>query len=83
MTGLLNRLEAKELVKRDTFAQDRRWKRLILTQKGFEIQEKSFDGFVKMEAELLDTFSKDEKEVFVKCLNSLYESLAKEKNFTF
>lgn len=83
VTGLLNRLEAKDLVKRDIFAQDRRWKRLILTQKGYEIQEKSFDGFVKMESELLETFSKDEREIFIKCLNSLYESLAKEKNFTF
>lgn len=83
VTGLLNRLESKELVKRDTFAQDRRWKRLILTQKGYDIQEKSFEGFLKMEAELLNSFSKDDKQVFVTCLNTLYESLAKDKNFTF
>lgn len=83
VTGLLNRLESKELVKRDTFAQDRRWKRLLLTQKGYDIQEKSFEGFLKMEAELLNSFSKDDKQVFVTCLNTLYESLAKEKNFTF
>ncbi len=83
VTGLLNRLEAKELVIRDTFAQDRRWKRLILTEKGFEVQEKSFEGFVKMESELLNGFSNTDKEIFVKCLHGLYESLAKEKDFAF
>jgi len=83
VTGLLNRLEAKELVKRDTFAQDRRWKRLILTEKGYDVQEKSFEGFLKMEEELLSVFPRSEKDIFIKCLHNLYESLAKEKDFAF
>lgn len=83
VTGLINRLEVKGLVVRDVFLHDKRWKRLILTAKGYEIQEKAFEGFMKMEKESLSFFSLDERKLFLKYLNTFCEILSKEKDSTF
>lgn len=63
ITGILKRLESKELIRRETSHTDGRYKKLTLSQKGRELSVKAFEvGPKKVEYKLMQRLSVEERD---------------------
>ena len=63
ITGILKRLESKELIKRETSLIDARYKKLTLTKKGKVLSEKTLElGPKKIEHKLTQRLSVEERD---------------------
>lgn len=65
VTSVLQLMEKNELIKRVSVSEDARLKKIILTEKGVEIQEHVHKFIDKLEKELSAGFTDDEINVFV------------------
>ena len=69
ITGILDRLESKELIYRSPDAYDRRAINVFLTEKALEIQEASDKAVADANEYALRNFTKEEEETFRKLLS--------------
>lgn len=65
VTSVLQLMEKNELIKRVSVSEDARLKKIILTEKGVEIQEHVHKCIDKLEKELSEGFTDDEINVFL------------------
>lgn len=76
ITGILKRLEAKGLIKRDPSLVDARYKKLTLTDKGYEVSQQALEiGPNKLEVRLTNKLSNKEIEELKRLLNLVLEGL--------
>lgn len=77
VTNLIQLMEKKGFVRRESVRQDARLKKVILTEKGIECQE-SFEGVVEhIEEELAEGISEEELHIFYKVLDQIRQNAKK------
>lgn len=77
VTNLLQLMEKKGFVRRESVKQDARLKKVILTEKGIASQE-SFEDIVEhIEQELSEGISEEELHIFYKVLNQINQNVKK------
>lgn len=74
VTGILNRLEQKELIKRVPGKTDARVRNIIVTDKALELNKMLHQKFKKAEKELLSALTEDEVELFHVMLEKIIDS---------
>lgn len=76
ITGILNRLESKELIKRETSRVDARYKKLTLTKKGKVLSEQTLElGPKKIECKLTQRLSSEERDELERLLILVLDGL--------
>ena len=77
VTNLIQLMEKKGFVKRESVKQDARLKKVILTEKGIASQE-SFEDIVEhIEEELSEGISEEELDIFYKVLDQINQNVKK------
>ena len=77
VTNLLQLMEKKGFIRRESVKQDARLKKVILTEKGIESQE-SFEDIVEhIEEELSEGISEEEPYIFYKVLDQINQNVKK------
>lgn len=77
VTNLLQLMEKKGFIRRESVKQDARLKKVILTEKGIESQE-SFEDIVEhIEEELSEGISEEELYIFYKVLDQINQNVKK------
>ena len=79
VTGILNRLEEKEYIKRVPSSKDKRYKKIELTDSGREIVECGKVKADQLEDKLLSVLEDSEKEELKRLVNKVIESIKKEE----
>jgi DNA-binding MarR family transcriptional regulator len=83
ITGVVDRLERKELVTRTSSARDRRMKEIKLTSRGTEVYEKVRRGYSEDLQGSLDSLTAEEQEILAQLLRKLTREIVRreaEKN---
>lgn len=76
ITGILNRLESKELIKRETSMVDARYKKLTLTEKGKVLSEQTLEMVPKkIEYKLTQRLSSEERDELERLLILVLDGL--------
>jgi DNA-binding MarR family transcriptional regulator len=65
ITGIVDKLEAKKIVRRDRSAQDRRIVQVVLTDEGLKIHKTAMDGHLEFVRTLLKALDPREQDVFL------------------
>lgn len=78
VTGLINRLETKDLLVRETLSRDRRWRRLRITEEGLALEKHIYEEFIRMDGDMMAPFSDSELGDFTLYLERLLHSLSPE-----
>lgn len=76
VTSVLQLMEANGYIKRVSVAEDGRLKKIIVTEKGLEIQNNVFDFILKFEKSLRNELSDDEYTILIKLINRLSKKIA-------
>jgi DNA-binding MarR family transcriptional regulator len=69
-------MEKNGYIKRVSVSEDARLKKIILTEKGMDIQKNVYDCIVKVEKSLRDELSDDEMKTLIELINRLSEKIA-------
>ena len=77
ITGLLNRMESKELIHRIYSDEDRRGVAIKITDKGMELKSGISETIEECNHRVLEGISKEEDEVLRSCLARLHENADK------
>lgn len=75
-TSVLQLMEKNGLLQRVSVSEDARLKKIILTEKGMEIQRNVYDSIVKFEKNLIDELSEAELVILVTLIDRLYKKIA-------
>lgn len=75
VTSVLQLMEKNELIKRVSVSEDARLKKIILTEKGIEIQKHVHNSIDAMERELRDEFTEDELNTFINLVDRLSKKI--------
>ena len=75
VTGILNRLEEKNLITRETNLNDRRSKIIKMTDKSKMVLEEGYMHIKELESEIIRGFSNEEKQELVELLNKVLNNL--------
>ena len=75
VAGLVSRLEKKGLIEAVPDPSDRRVKLARLTEEGIQLHAQSRQWVVESEERLTATLSPEEREVFLRCLKKVYETV--------
>lgn len=75
VTGLVDVLTAKCLIKRETDPSDARVKRLFLTDKGSGLKSVSTDIIMEIETTLAQGFSEDERRIIICWMKKIYDNI--------
>lgn len=75
VTGILNRLEEKNLISRKKHPKDKRAKIIEITEKGQNIMQAGYIHMMKMDESIVKGFSDEEKEELIKLLNKVLDNL--------
>lgn len=75
MTGLLDRLESKGLIRRAACSRDRRAVMIWLTENGRAMQQPLMEIITKINEKALDGFSAKQKEQFLSALDKVSDNL--------
>ena len=75
ITSILNTLENKELIKRVSIKEDRRAKKIVLTEKGENLQKNIFKSMGDIEEELVKDMTESEKDMLHKLLLMVYKNI--------
>lgn len=76
VTSVLTLMEKNELIKRSSVSEDGRLKKIILTDKGIEVNKLVYKEIVKIEEIISNILSKDELDVFISNLVKLNNSIS-------
>lgn len=79
VTGLLNRLEKKQMIKRIPSKKNARFKNIIITNIGKEELQKGEKELDIIEKEILSKFTKKEKETLNIILEKIFESMLRKE----
>lgn len=75
VTGLLNRLEEKELINRKKHPNDKRSKIITMTEKSKIIMEEAYINMKEMYSSIVEGFSESEKEELFRLLYKVLDNL--------
>ncbi|EKQ57504.1 MULTISPECIES: MarR family winged helix-turn-helix transcriptional regulator [unclassified Clostridium] len=76
VTSVLQLMEKNGLVKRVSVSEDARLKKIVLTEKGLEIQRNVYEFILKFEKSLRDELSEDEFNILVALIDRLSKKIA-------
>lgn len=76
VTSVLQLMEKNGYIKRVSVSEDARLKKIILTEKGLEVQNGVHDFIIKFEKSLRDELSDDEFRMFIALINRLSNKIA-------
>jgi DNA-binding MarR family transcriptional regulator len=76
VTSVLQLMEKNGYIKRVSVSEDARLKKIILTEKGLEVQKGVYDFIQKFEKSLRDELSDDELRMFIALINRLSNKIA-------
>ena len=76
VTSVLQLMEKNGYIQRVSVSEDARLKKIILTEKGLEIQKNVYDFILKIEKSLRDELSDDEMEILVNLIDRLSKKIA-------
>lgn len=76
VTSVLQLMEKNGYIKRVSVSEDARLKKIILTEKGLDIQNKIHDCILKVEKSLQEELSSEEKDILVSLITRLSEKIA-------
>ncbi|OPJ61182.1 MarR family winged helix-turn-helix transcriptional regulator [Clostridium oryzae] len=76
VTSVLQLMEKNGYIQRVSVSDDARLKKIVLTEKGLEIQKNVFDFILGFEKSLRDELSDDELNMFINILNRLSKKIA-------
>ena len=76
VTSVLQLMEKNGYIQRVSVSEDARLKKIILTEKGLEIQENVYNFILKIEKSLRDELSEDEMKILVNLIDRLSEKIA-------
>lgn len=75
VTSVLQLMEKNGYIKRVSVSEDARLKKIIITEKGLEIQKKVYDYIIKMEKLLQDELSDKETDILINLLDRLCKKI--------
>lgn len=78
MTGIVDKLVQKGLVRRETPEDDRRIVRVELTEKGQEICQMNLDTYMELSRGMLEALNEEEQEILLVLLRKIIRSTQKE-----
>lgn len=78
ITGIVKRLEAKGFIERLPSSKDKRYKKIAVTQKGYEFHEQADADRIHGETSLLKGFTAEEKELLISFIKRLDENVKNE-----
>lgn len=76
VTSVLQLMEKNGHIRRVSVSEDARLKKIILTEKGLEIQRNVYASIVKFEQSLRDELTQDEANILVSLIDKLYKKIA-------
>ncbi len=76
VTSVLQLMEKNGFINRVSVCEDARLKKIILTEKGLEIQKNVYDFILKFEKSLSDELSYDEMKILVSLIDRLSKKIA-------
>ncbi len=79
VTGLIDRLVAKKLVRRDRSTEDRRVVQVELTEQGRAAHEKTMEGPIETAREMLKGLNSEEQETLLALMRKISDRLESEK----
>lgn len=79
VTGLIDRLVAKRLVRRDRSDDDRRIVQVVLTEEGKEMNEAAMEGPVAFSRDLLKGLTSEEQDALLTLFGKIADRIEKEK----
>jgi DNA-binding MarR family transcriptional regulator len=65
MTGIIDKLEGKDLVKRERNDEDRRIVRVQLTNKGQKVYQSNVENYLELSRRMLESLDKDEQDIYL------------------
>lgn len=77
ITGVIDYLESKDLVKREVAKDDKRRNIIALTEKTRDIKEHVEYRLKDVEAKMIENINKEDLDVFFKVMNQMYENIRK------
>lgn len=75
VTSVLQLMEKNRYIKRVSVSEDARLKKIIITEKGLEIQKKVYDYIIKIEKILQDELSDKETDILTNLLDRLCKKI--------
>lgn len=75
VTSVLQLMEKNECIERISVAEDARLKKIVITEKGLEIDRNVYEYIMQLEKSLHDELSKDEIKTFVNLIDRLSEKV--------
>ena len=76
MTGIIDKLEDKKLVKRERNDDDRRIVRVLLTNKGREIYQSYVENYLELSRRMLQSLDADEQKTYLELTKKIAQSAA-------
>lgn len=76
VTSILQLMEKNGYIKRESVCEDARLKKLVLTEKGLEIQKNVYECIMEFEKSLREELSEEELDIFVDLMNRLSKKIA-------
>ncbi len=76
VTGIVKRLEAKQFIKRLPSEKDKRYKRLVLTEKANQMLEEGDENRIREESKLLQGFSEEDKSRVLSYIKHMIKNLS-------
>jgi DNA-binding MarR family transcriptional regulator len=77
VSGLVDALLKKDLIIRKQDEDDARYKRLYLTEKGREIEDKTIGLMMELDEEIMEGFDQEENAMLICWMKKLYSNLEK------
>lgn len=81
-TGILQLMEKKGFIKRQSVERDARLKKLTLTDKGIELQKNTIAGIDALEEKMREGISQEELDIFFRVIRKVRSNVEREHNET-
>lgn len=75
-TGILQLMEKNGLIRREPVVHDARLKKIVLTEKGFEVRHRANVRMVEMEERLTKGLTSEELRAFFQTIRKMYENIS-------
>lgn len=79
VTNIVKLMEKKQFIRRESVPEDARLKKLVITEKGIEANQKCRNMMDELELKLLESITPEEKEIFFRVLNKMKENLKRQE----